>query len=270
MGVDGCRGGWLIAKTEGERDDFSTLSLSVVPTLAEAFSLKALKEKAFKEKALKEKTLEKKATKEKALKKKALKEKATQLVLIDMPKGLLSDKARKIEGLARQLLKGQASTVFNVPVVDAVFAGDYQDASAINHRMTGKKLSKQAWYLCPKIRELDELLAEESSLSDEIFESHPELVFRLMAGVQLPKKKLAEGLTARLALLERAGMPATQLVNNLIDQYPRSVCFADDAVDALVLLLLAHSPSEDLDQEAEIDRRGIPINLKIPLRRAVK
>ena len=53
MGVDGCRGGWLIAKTEGERDDFSTLSLSVVPTLAEAFSLKALKEKALKEKTLK-------------------------------------------------------------------------------------------------------------------------------------------------------------------------------------------------------------------------
>ena len=260
MGVDGCRGGWLIAKTEGERDDFSALSLSVVSTLAKAFSLKALKEKA-----LKGKTLEKKAFKQKALK-----EKATQLVLIDMPKGLLSDKARKIEGLARQLLKGQASTVFNVPVVDAVFAGDYQDASAINYRMTGKKLSKQAWYLCQKIRELDELLAEEFSLSDEIFESHPELVFRLMAGVQLPKKKLAEGLSARLALLEQAGMPATQLVNNLIDQYPRSVCFADDAVDALVLLLLTHCPSEDLDQEAEIDRRGIPINLKIPLRRSVE
>ena len=105
MGVDGCRGGWLIAKTEGERGNFSSLSLSVVPALAEA-----------------------------------LREKATQLVLIDMPKGLLSDKARKIEGLARQLLKGQASTVFNVPVVDAVFAGDYQDASAINYRMTGKTL----------------------------------------------------------------------------------------------------------------------------------
>ncbi|MEL0288370.1 MAG: DUF429 domain-containing protein, partial [Gammaproteobacteria bacterium] len=73
MGVDGCRGGWLIAKTEGERDDFSTLSLSVVPTLAEAFKERAFKEKAFKEKA-------------------------AQLVLIDMPKGLLSDKARKIEG----------------------------------------------------------------------------------------------------------------------------------------------------------------------------
>ncbi len=55
MGVDGCRGGWLIAKTEGERDDLSAVSLSVVPTLAQAFSLKALKEKAFKEKALKEK-----------------------------------------------------------------------------------------------------------------------------------------------------------------------------------------------------------------------
>lgn len=265
MGVDGCRGGWLIAKTEGERGDLSAVSLSVVPTLA-----KALKEKALREKALKEKALEKKAFKERGLKKEVWRKKATQLVLIDMPKGLLSDKARKIEGLARQLLKGQASTVFNVPVVDAVFAGDYQDASAINYRMTGKKLSKQAWYLCPKIRELDELLAEESSLSDEIFESHPELVFRLMAGVQLPKKKLAEGLSARLALLEQAGMPATQLVNNLIDQYPRSVCFADDAVDALVLLLLAHSPSEDLDQEAEIDRRGIPINLKIPLRPAVE
>lgn len=275
MGIDGCRGGWLIAKTEGERGDLSAVSLSVVPTLAQALKGKALKEKALKEKALekrgfKEKALNKKGLKREALNKEAVRKKATQLVLIDMPKGLLSDKARKIEGLARQLLKGQASTVFNVPVVDAVFAGDYQDASAINYRMTGKKLSKQAWYLCPKIRELDELLAEESSLSDEIFESHPELVFRLMAGVQLPKKKLAEGLTARLALLERAGMPATQLVNHLIDQYPRSVCFADDAVDALVLLLLAHSPSEDLDQEAEIDRRGIPINLKIPLRPAVE
>lgn len=275
MGIDGCRGGWLIAKTEGERGDLSAVSLSVVPTLAQALKGKVLKEKALKEKALekrgfKEKALNKKGLKREALNKEAVRKKATQLVLIDMPKGLLSDKARKIEGLARQLLKGQASTVFNVPVVDAVFAGDYQDASAINYRMTGKKLSKQAWYLCPKIRELDELLAEESSLSDEIFESHPELVFRLMAGVQLPKKKLAEGLTARLALLERAGMPATQLVNHLIDQYPRSVCFADDAVDALVLLLLAHSPSEDLDQEAEIDRRGIPINLKIPLRPAVE
>ena len=260
MGIDACRGGWLIAKTEGERGDLSAVSLSVVPTLAQGL----------KEKALREKALENKASKEKGLKKGAWRKRAAQLVLIDMPKGLLSDKARKIEGLARQLLKGQASTVFNVPVVDAVFAGDYQNASAINYRMTGKKLSKQAWYLCPKIRELDELLAEESSLRDEIFESHPELVFRLMAGVQLPKKKLAEGLSARLALLEQAGMPATQLVNNLIDQYPRSVCFADDAVDALVLLLLAHSPSEDLDQEAEIDRRGIPINLKIPMRRSVE
>ena len=251
MGVDGCRGGWLIAKTEGERGNFSALSLSVVPTLAQAFSLKALKEKASREKALKEK---------------ALKEKATQLVLIDMPKGLLSDKARKIEGLARQLLKGQASTVFNVPVVDAVFAGDYQDASAINHRMTGKKLSKQAWYLCPKIKELDELLAREPSLSNLIYESHPELVFRLMAGTQLPKKKDSEGLTARSALLERAGIPATQLVSALMNRYSRSVCFADDAIDALVLLLLAHSPSEDLDSESETDRRGTPINFKIPLR----
>ena len=270
MGIDGCRGGWLIAKTEGERGDLSAVSLSVVPTLAQALKGKVSKEKALKEKALEKRGFKEKALNKKGLKRESVRKKATQLVLIDMPKGLLSDKARKIEGLARQLLKGQASTVFNVPVVDAVFAGDYQDASAINYRMTGKKLSKQAWYLCPKIRELDELLAEESSLSDEIFESHPELVFRLMAGVQLPKKKLAEGLTARLALLERAGMPATQLVNHLIDQYPRSVCFADDAVDALVLLLLAHSPSEDLDQEAEIDRRGIPINLKIPLRPAVE
>ena len=243
MGVDGCRGGWLIAKTDGDRGDFSTLSLSVVPKLAQAL-------------------------KEKALKEKALKEKASPLVLIDMPKGLLSDKARRIEGLARQLLKGQASTVFNVPVVEAVFADRYEDASAINHRMTGKKLSKQAWYLCPKIRELDELLAEESSLSDVIYEAHPELVFRLMAEVQLPKKKLPEGLTARLGLLERAGVPATQLINDLMDQYPRSVCFADDGVDALVLLLLAHSPSEDLDQEPEVDRQGISINLNIPVRPA--
>ena len=116
----------------------------------------------------------------------------------------------------------------------------------------------------PKNQELDELLAEESSLSDVIYEAHPELVFRLMAEVQLPKKKLPEGLTARLGLLERAGVPATQLISDLMNQYPRSVCFADDGVDALILLLLAHSSIEDLDQEPEVDRQGIPINLKIP------
>ena len=71
MGVDGCRGGWLIAKTEGDRDDFSTVSLSVVPTLAQA---------------LKEKALNKKGLKREALNKKAVREKATQFVLIDMPK----------------------------------------------------------------------------------------------------------------------------------------------------------------------------------------
>ena len=53
MGVDGCRGGWLIAKTEGDRGDFSTLSLSVVPKLAQALKEKALKEKALKEKETK-------------------------------------------------------------------------------------------------------------------------------------------------------------------------------------------------------------------------
>ena len=57
MGVEG---DGSLHKTEGERDDFSTLSLSVVPTLAEAFSLKALKEKALKEKTLEKKRLKKK------------------------------------------------------------------------------------------------------------------------------------------------------------------------------------------------------------------
>jgi len=60
MGVDGCRGGWLIAKTEGERGNFSALSLSVVPTLGQAFREKALEKKAFKEKALKKKGRERK------------------------------------------------------------------------------------------------------------------------------------------------------------------------------------------------------------------
>ena len=91
MGVDGCRGGWLIAKTEGDRDDFSTVSLSVVPTLAQALKGKALKGKALKEKALekrgfKEKALIKKGLEREALNKKAVREKATKLVLIDMPK----------------------------------------------------------------------------------------------------------------------------------------------------------------------------------------
>ena len=81
-------------------------------------------------------------------------------VLIDIPIGLPHVKrpTRRCEVEARAMLGPRRSSVFNVPCREALAAGDYAEASAINHQILGRKLSKQAWAIAPKIREVDDLL----------------------------------------------------------------------------------------------------------------
>jgi len=229
MGIDGCRGGWVIASMPADSSRVVDIEIEVAPRL-EAPLLNG----------------------------------ELSVALIDMPVGLLSERSRQIETLARRALPGQASTVFNVPVADAVYASSYPEASALNARHTGKKLSKQAWYLCPKIRELNELLAAQPSLASKVFESHPEIVYRQWVGQRLPKKKTAEGERARVEFLRSVGVPVDRLVRDVGTRYPKRMVLIDDVLDALVLLLLATRPSRDLDPAPQIALTGCPINLRVP------
>ena len=218
-GVDGCRGGWLMVRL-GPGGDAGTATWSLAPRWAE----------------LGAETLD--------------------VVAVDMPIGLAEAGRRSCDGLARRLLPGAASTVFPPPMRPLLAAPDYPTANAWG-KARGAGLSKQAWNLMPRIRELDAAIAPADQT--RVRETHPELVFRLLAGQdRLPPKKSPEGRAVRRALLAEAGF--SRLAEWRAD-VPRRLAAEDDFNDACALALaarrMARGEAVRLPAEPERDARGL-------------
>jgi predicted RNase H-like nuclease len=199
------------------------------------------------------------------------------VIAVDMPIGLpdrVSIGGRGPENRIRPHLGARQSSVFSVPSRGAVYAGadlpadqGYRAACTVALATSDppRKISKQAFFLFPKIRELDALLIADPVLRTRLFEVHPEFAFwRLNGGapMALPKKIKGSpnpaGLTARADLLvahgyERAFVTARP---------PRGVG-ADDWIDACVNAVIAErilagtaTPHPD---PPGADARGIPL-----------
>ena len=158
------------------------------------------------------------------------------LIAVDMPMGF-PDTAikggRDCERAARAALPGKTSSVFSAPSRKALAARDYRDACARNGNGIG--LSKQAFNLFPKMRELDAVLRKRPAC--RIIEAHPELGFARLAGAPvLEKKKTPEGRKRRLALLAANGMGD---IADWLDLLPRKLVAPDDVIDAAVVCLAA-------------------------------
>ena len=129
------------------------------------------------------------------------------LVAVDMPIELEAVGTRAAEDLARRLLGPRRSSLFQSPCIGALdFADhDYAGANAWSKATVGRGLSKQAWFLVPKIREV-RAFARSSAVA--VREAMPELSFRAMhAGVPLPHSKVTwSGLRLRLRLLAEHGI----------------------------------------------------------------
>jgi predicted RNase H-like nuclease len=187
---------------------------------------------------------------------------APHWIAVDMPMGL-SDVAerggRACERLARVILSpaGRASCVFSAPARAALAAETYPQALARNREGGGVGLSKQAFNLFPKLREVDALLRARPGIG--VFESHPEIAFARLAGGALREpKKTKAGRRIRLALLERAGF---REIRGWLDLFPRNAVAPDDALDAAVVCLTAlrraRGQAERLPADAPTDRFGI-------------
>ncbi|MEM6957262.1 MAG: DUF429 domain-containing protein [Myxococcota bacterium] len=123
------------------------------------------------------------------------------IIGVDMPIGLAREGERAADHAARAFLGPRRSSIFMTPVRAAVYAPSYEEASRLNRKHAGKGLSKQAWNLVPKIRELDALT------DPRLHEVHPEVAFACLAGEPLEeRKKTWGGLQRRLALLEARGL----------------------------------------------------------------
>ena len=123
-------------------------------------------------------------------------------VAVDMPLGLVDGGDRDADTAAQAFLGKRRRSVFCVPPRCAVECDAYDRANGAAREAGAKGLSKQAYALFPKIRELDAFASDE-----RIHEVHPEVSFAVLGGGIVPhKKKTWGGLHARLTLLRQAGI----------------------------------------------------------------
>lgn len=221
-GIDGARGGWVVA----ELTDADT-SIRFQPEFAPTVD--------------------------------ALCSSALAAAVVDMPIGLSADGQRPADREARDLLGPRRATFFPTPVRAVLMYDQWEDANQASREASGKGLSKQAWNLVPKIREIDDLWS--CDLSDLLSEGHPEVSFAAMAGSPLTSKKsTTDGRAARIELLiEHVDRNARELV----DGCPTS--WQGDAVDALALAWTARRlvTGEAHVLGGELDERGRPMRLVI-------
>ena len=142
-------------------------------------------------------------------------------IAVDIPIGFperIEGSGRSCERLVRKLLGPRQSSVFSTPARAVVHEEDYREGCALALTLSEppRKISKQAFNLFPKIRELDALLTPE--LNQRIYECHPEVAFWVLNGcapASLPKKVKSrpnpDGLEERRKLLVNAGYDAAFL-----------------------------------------------------------
>lgn len=188
LGVDGARGGWV-----GVRLDGGALSCHFDVTLAGLVGGAA----------------------------------PLSLVAVDMPIALVADGTRAAEDEVRRLLGPRRSSLFQSPCLGALdFADDdYPGANAWSKATVGRGLSKQAWFLVPKIREVRAL---EATSEIPVREAMPELSFAAMQdGVPLPHPKTTwAGQARRRRLLAERGIELPD------DAGPAGRVAPDDLLDA--------------------------------------
>jgi predicted RNase H-like nuclease len=189
------------------------------------------------------------------------------VIAVDMPIGLPKYSGRNVEPIARQILKGKASSVFSVPARAAIQDDQltYQQACDVNmkHSVPTKKFSMQSFMIFPKIRELDRLITPE--LQTRVHEVHPEVSFAVMNGMKavLSKKSTGEGRAKRISLLIAAGFPWDALSG---PSYLKKFVADNDIVDACACAWSARRIFERralcIPSQPESDDRGLSMSIK--------
>lgn len=170
-----------------------------------------------------------------------------RMVMVDMPIGLGDETARPCEAAARKLLSPlRHSSVFSPPRRQMLNFEEYSEANAWGKaqqkKLTGSEagggLSKQAWMITPKIREVDAVMTPD--LQKRICEAHPEIAFwRLNNRTPCThSKRTAQGREERQVLLAKSGLNPDPLFQSL-KQAASGGAGLDDLYDACALALTA-------------------------------
>ncbi|NIT62214.1 MAG: DUF429 domain-containing protein [Aliifodinibius sp.] len=188
-------------------------------------------------------------------------------IFIDVPIGLTEEEyVRECDDKLRDILgPDYQASVFNPPIRPALYAPTYAEASMTSYEITGKKISTQAWNITPNIKTVDQFLQNNEELQEKVFESHPELLFRILNGNNsiLQKKATKKGLRHRLKLLKDRSKYADDFFRDIKEEYRRNQVDEDDIVDAMSLAWFALQSTEKemktLPEDPPTDSTGLPM-----------
>ncbi len=126
------------------------------------------------------------------------------VIAIDIPIGLPDTGRRQADLLTRKAVGPLWTSVFMTPVRPALEAPDYATAADLSRRLAGEGISRQAFALQPKIRQVDRWVRQ---TPHRVVEVHPEASFAQLAGTVLTARKSSwAGAALRRRLLAGAGI----------------------------------------------------------------
>ncbi len=181
------------------------------------------------------------------------------LIAVDIPIGLLEEPStggRECDKEARLLLgTPRRSSVFTPPTRPALSSATYEEAQGF-----GVGMSRQAFSLLPKIREVDQLMAPE--VQETVREIHPEICFYGLTGQPMRhNKKSTEGKAQRL----RALQGSFSGIGRALGVFPRSQVASDDVLDAYAAawtaLRIADNAAKRIPPRPPIDAKGLRMEM---------
>jgi predicted RNase H-like nuclease len=239
VGVDGCKTGWFAVFLDLENGNNCNWDIGIFPKFQ--FLIDFLNKKY---------------------------EKADFLVLIDIPIGLKNGGTgeRLSDSEARKLLQSRKSSIFSVPCREAIYAESYEEACNVNEKLTGKRISKQAWNIIPRIRDVDTFLIENEIFREKIKEAAPEICFQAFAGFPMKySKKTPEGFLERKKVLKELCLFTEEIFETALLRYNRKELAKDDLLDAFVCAITAKMGHfygfERVPCKPETDNEGIKIQM---------
>jgi predicted RNase H-like nuclease len=193
------------------------------------------------------------------------------LIGVDMPIGLpdhVGPGGRDPEVELRGRLGDRQSSVFAIPSRAAVYADSYAEACqrSLETSEPPRKISKQAYYLFAKMRQLDALLREDPGLIMILRETHPEGAFMVMNGgepLDEPKKVKSVIHPAGISLRKRLLADVAGFSEDFLDRKPPKGAGVDDFIDACacawVAQKIARGEATSFPAQPKKDAFGIPM-----------
>lgn len=184
---------------------------------------------------------------------------------IDIPIGLTEEGARECDKEARQLLgRPRASSVFPAPIRPVLAAESWEEACAIREGVDERRMSKQAWGIVSKIRDVDREMLRYPTMQRRIREVHPEVSFWAWAGRTMRYRKTSRaGREERLAVVE--GYFGSGAFGAVRELYPVGRVGHDDISDAFAALWSAErilrGDEQTLPRHPPVDSRGLRMEI---------